>query len=1541
MRPLPPGALRRLAAALPRLAATLTAACFLVSTAQANCEVIGDSTCKDGHYCEGGIYDSCEPCPHSNCKDCGSKKDAHSRAAACTACKANYYGSSCASPCTKASYCNNHGTVQQHGIACSCASCDEGYHDPGSRCNGCAAGYEQSDSTTTCTACPSGRYSPDPASECLPCGAGFIAEKGVGTGVVQKGATSCTACPIGQYNDKEQGSGCQDCSPGQFADTPGSQDCQRICSNSSLPPHSNCVAEELVVNIDWIFWIFGVWNMDESHNDLRIPHTNPYRMGLCVAECQPGYEAQRGTGGHYDNALLLVADSGFYACGPDGSWNLTHNVSAINDAIWDSVGFFLEQTASLDSRREFDWREFKDPVREMVLPRDWWNGTELICVGRKCDETSLPTVTGAVEPSDSNIDSPRHYPSEVTWEKCKTCNLPVGADDNSTCLAGATQWTCGTDGLYYDLVTDPQRPRLRNESSLHCKEFCSSSAYEACMPCPAGQGPSADNASICTECIGAKFSARGIGQCEDCEPPNVVDKAHLTCQACPAGHEPNPSRNGCVRCSEPNTYSERGEKCVLCKAPNVVKAGRTKCSECPQGRGPDRGRDTANQTTICKNCTGARQYSLHGQCTLQCNWNQIANAEHTGCDACEEHTQYIERYSDVHLKCGCKDGYYDASKFLLLCFNNGFDADMLARACFDSAADRCLPCPDCFDCTYHGNGTSPALRDGYMMKQDAAQCIADNKNVFFALLCSSSTSVQVSDVTNYTYFTEAKANLRCARHCNVNDTSCPDTIDITMDELPSSATTLTKCSDGYAGHFCRSCESAEPRWHLVDGECRRCGENNFYFRWVIVPLGMIFVSAGFLWWGRRPKQPAISPRRTTSTRMLSEMHPSELYRSRVSSPASDFRVICFPTLKTCVSYAQVVTQLGSVMHMQYPSTFAKHIAHFRPVVDVSSWNIFMNTDCLGYGGFRWEWVIKVLLQPAILCMFGVLLWSIELLVGGEEASDNLKRNLLRVAFLCYPTICNMCFSAWSCQDFARDSSSLIDDDRVDCWSSDSIVDLFLWNSNSHLDMLLIRWASLVILVVFGLGAPFRYAYYVACASINGANELTELEHKPLVRKFAAIDLVAFGGDREYDVQLAQIEAHVAHLWLKSWRYRCHWKQQPMPVRWGEKRRAKLEKKLKRQQRRNVWKVDEVRDEVEAVFIETTKLRNVVSMTDAYRPGASTVGWEAVVTLRKFALVGAMVLTGRGSVAQNVCATVLSCLFFAFHIKMWPMKTNEDNLFRASAELHIFWTITTAFVLRSDLEHEAVGKDFYDWCLVVSFWVCLPCAFATTIWMKYQHHTSISQSTTISSADDLPRRQFQYYRAGLASTQDYADLKSYFDVRIESYELLQLFDELADDETGLLELGCLSRRVQDRDDTLRTLIDGILQRGSDVRGTTTSAYLQELQRQVSSSPMLSFEQFLTWHENFLTSHTPAPVDDGGTPLRLGGACLRMSQLPSRSSLTEGLAVDVSKLTGLNSEPQQPQPESGPKPHPSVSRPVSPRRTTATDTTTRLQVHGGSE
>ena len=44
--------------------------------------------------------------------------------------------------------------------------------------------------------------------------------------------------------------------------------------------------------------------------------------------------------------------------------------------------------------------------------------------------------------------------------------------------------------------------------------------------------------------------------------------------------------------------------------------------------------------------------------------------------------------------------------------------------------------------------------------------------------------------------------------------------------------------------------------------------------------------------------------------------------------------------------------------------------------------------------------------------------------------------------------------------------------------------------------------------------------------------------------------------------------------------------------------------------------------------------------------------------------GVVVMVGRGSVAQNMCSTLFSFFFFAAQLKMWPMKTPEDNIFRA-------------------------------------------------------------------------------------------------------------------------------------------------------------------------------------------------------------------------------------------------------------------------------------
>ena len=64
-------------------------------------------------------------------------------------------------------------------------------------------------------------------------------------------------------------------------------------------------------------------------------------------------------------------------------------------------------------------------------------------------------------------------------------------------------------------------------------------------------------------------------------------------------------------------------------------------------------------------------------------------------------------------------------------------------------------------------------------------------------------------------------------------------------------------------------------------------------------------------------------------------------------------------------------------------------------------------------------------------------------------------------------------------------------------------------------------------------------------------------------------------------------------------------------------------------------------------------------------------WETLDMLRKLLLVGLVLLVKRGSVAQNVVALVLSLAFFALQISTKPYKLQQDNIYRAATELHVF------------------------------------------------------------------------------------------------------------------------------------------------------------------------------------------------------------------------------------------------------------------------------
>jgi len=186
------------------------------------------------------------------------------------------------------------------------------------------------------------------------------------------------------------------------------------------------------------------------------------------------------------------------------------------------------------------------------------------------------------------------------------------------------------------------------------------------------------------------------------------------------------------------------------------------------------------------------------------------------------------------------------------------------------------------------------------------------------------------------------------------------------------------------------------------------------------------------------------------------------------------------------------------------------------------------------------------------------------------------------------------------------------------------------------------------------------------------------------------------------------------------------------------------------------------------------------LTEAYRPQKWLVYWESVDMLRKLTLVGLVVLAGRGSVAQNMASSIVSFFFFALHVKTWPMKMAEDNILRATCEFHVFWTITTAFVMKSDLSHERLDPEFYDWALLITGFFCVPFTFVVAMISKHKRYRDVP-SADLTAPSAIPGTEFVRFSIGLASSSDREQLRAYFEKRSKYMEVATAFEQRATKE----------------------------------------------------------------------------------------------------------------------------------------------------------------
>eukprot|EP01043_Picozoa_sp_COSAG02_P035269 COSAG02_NODE_2514_length_8624_cov_12.683050_3_plen_1168_part_01 len=157
------------------------------------------------------------------------------------------------------------------------------------------------------------------------------------------------------------------------------------------------------------------------------------------------------------------------------------------------------------------------------------------------------------------------------------------------------------------------------------------------------------------------------------------------------------------------------------------------------------------------------------------------------------------------------------------------------------------------------------------------------------------------------------------------------------------------------------------------------------------------------------------------------------------------------------------------------------------------------------------------------------------------------------------------------------------------------------------------------------------------------------------------------------------------------------------------------------------------------------------ITDAYRP--RFLYWEALDMTRKLMLVGVVVLVGRGTAVQLAIAIVLSFFFFSLQLSLSPFKLNQDNMFRASTECHVFLVLVAALMMRT----EPIGYEdtSYDWVLSATFIVLVPGALVATVVSKVRFALKAQSTTGVDAA-------FNRFRLGLAIGGDTVKLFNHFE-----------------------------------------------------------------------------------------------------------------------------------------------------------------------------------
>jgi hypothetical protein len=573
-------------------------------------------------------------------------------------------------------------------------------------------------------------------------------------------------------------------------------------------------------------------------------------------------------------------------------------------------------------------------------------------------------------------------------DSCAPCGPGKGPNEDRTSCINCTGNTVSTLGQCQPCaqgkVHDVDHiycsiPRECPEGK-YCKDGDACSMNE-CTKCEPGK-VRAKGEPECTQCSNKQAANPKQTACTTCKGGQTPDQQHARCTNC----------TGPTYTSNDET-SGTGEACAICREPYILSGckgpaenplvGCAGCHPCEYGKGPD---STRSSCVKCQGNTYSTPKGTGGMC-LDCTGGTISSVDKTRCTKCGNRMDYPKGVTNSTniTQCTCASynlqsphGYYDVNQFgLSVCFRDGYSAQDVQTAVYtwdtdDEESRRCQKCPYCADCS----GPVPKLRPGYVSDSGFHEARATEtvprseleqrgNGYLYGFLCDSDTSVTHTDEAKYGYLVSQLAISRCPGGLLQPSESSDEAAHGHGHARQRTKVAAEKCNEGHTGHFCMSCMT---NFHTDENrDCQRCPATegaSIAIRISAVFATALLVLVGAKCWMRKNRRdstgadhedlgvplmdPAVDllhhppPRRAKPALQLEPTaafaNESESVRSARCGLAQCCGVqwgVLWAAMKmpfkTVVTYAQVVGQLGRVLHVPYPSVSKGVMNIFRQV----------------------------------------------------------------------------------------------------------------------------------------------------------------------------------------------------------------------------------------------------------------------------------------------------------------------------------------------------------------------------------------------------------------------------------------------------------------------------------------------------------------------------------------------------------------------------------------------------------------------------------